>query len=426
MAYFQQRRGYSLLPLLPALFVDVGEKTPGARYDFQLTLAERLDEAYYRQLSAWCDQHGIALTGHPAGATEIYPLRYFQTPGQDIVWRGVVPEGHRALEGTNSAIGKCSSSVARHDGRRFNSNEVYGAYGWQLTMEEMKWLADWLMVRGVNRLYPHAFYYSIRDYRVNERPPDLGPNNLWWPHYRLFADYTARLCGLLTDSRQVCDVAILAGNHDLPWRAAKWLYQHQIDFNYVEDWRLILTADVADGSLRVGPMAYSLLIVDQDGPPAGPIGKRLEELLSAGLTVRHCRGEPDAGLVAGLARDVLVEPEVPDLRFVHLVKNGIHFYTGTLRYRTTFALSRKTGSRYELDLGQVGDFVVARLNGQELPARFWRPFSWDVTPAARDGENELVVEVTNSLVNRYDAKIRRPSGLFGPVQLRETGSQSAK
>ena len=82
-------------------------------------------------------------------------------------------------------------------------------------------LADWLMVRGVNLLYPHAFYYSIRDYRVHERPPDLGMHNAWWPHYRLFADYTSRLCGLLTDSRQVCDVAVLSVNNRLPWRAAR-------------------------------------------------------------------------------------------------------------------------------------------------------------------------------------------------------------
>ena len=32
---------------------------------------------------------------------------------------------------------------------------------------------------------------------------------------RLFADYTARLCGLLSGSRQVCSVAILGSNHQL-------------------------------------------------------------------------------------------------------------------------------------------------------------------------------------------------------------------
>lgn len=323
---FEARHGYSLLPLLPALFFDVGERTGPVREDFRLALAARLDETYYRPLSEWCERHGIALTGHPAGSTEIYPLRYFQIPGQDIVWRAVVPEGNRALEGGHSAIGKCSSSVARHDGRRFNSNEVYGAYGWQLTLEEMKWLADWLMVRGVNLLYPHAFYYSIRDDRVHERPPDVGPFNAWWPQYRWFADYTARLCGLLTDGRQVCEVAILGSNHHLPWRAAKWLFQNQVDFNYVEDWRLIEQARLVDGRLQVGEMSYAVLIVDQDHPLRGATATRIRELEEAGLPVRYCRGEPTGELVKGVRRDVRADPATDALRYVQIVKNGVRFY----------------------------------------------------------------------------------------------------
>ena len=223
---FAQRRGYALTPRLPALFFDCGEETARVRHDFARTLAERLDENYYRQLSEWCERNGIALTGHPAGNEEIGPLRRFHIPGQDIVWRSILPGARTALEGPHSILAKSTSSIARHDRRRFNANEVYGAYGWQLTMDEMKWVADWLLVRGVNLLYPHAFYYSVRDYRALERPPDLGPHNTWWPHYGLFADYTARLCGLLTDSRQVCEVAVLCANGAVPWRAAKWLHQN--------------------------------------------------------------------------------------------------------------------------------------------------------------------------------------------------------
>jgi predicted amidohydrolase len=325
-AYFQEKRGYSPVPLLPGLFMDIGEKTQRIRHDMQLTLAERLDESYYSQLSRWCDQHGIALTGHPAGATEIQPLRFFQIPGQDIVWRGVLPQDNKPLQGANSAIAKCSSSVARHDGRLRNSNEVFGAFGWQLTMEEMKWLSDWLMVRGVNLLQPHAFYYSIREQRGNERPPDVGPHNAWWPHYKVFADYTARVCGLLAGSRQVCEVAILGGNDDLPWRAAEFLFRNQVDFNYLEDWRLVQQAKFEGGRLVVGPMDYSLLIVDQDAPPTGRVAEALVRLESAGARIHYCRGRPDAALIEGLARDVQAAPAAPDLRYTHVVRDGVDFY----------------------------------------------------------------------------------------------------
>jgi hypothetical protein len=223
-------------------------------------------------------------------------------------------------------MAKCSSSVARHDRRRRNSNECFGAYGWDLTMDEMKWVADWLIVRGVNLLYPHAFYYSIRDYRVDERPPDLGMHNAWWPHYRAFADYTARICRLMTDSEQVCQTAILSVDNTLPWRAAKLLYEHQIDFNYVEDWRLCEQARFEDGAIVLADMRYTTLIVDQEQPLTGEVAERVKAFEQSGGQVRYCRDKPDESLLAHVERDVMATPASPDLRHAHLRKAGIDFF----------------------------------------------------------------------------------------------------
>jgi len=99
---------------------------------------------------------------------------------------------------------------------------------------------------------------------------------------------------------------------------------------------------------------------------------------------------------------------------------GLTGFAGTLRYQATLKASKKPGERCHLDLGTVGDWAVVRLNGKDLGPVFWGPFAWDVTDAMRDGENELVVEVTNSLASRYDPKNARPSGLFGPVVLHQT------
>ena len=35
--------------------------------------------------------------------------------------------------------------------------EVFGAYGWAESVTVMKWLTDFLLVRGVNHFVPHAF-----------------------------------------------------------------------------------------------------------------------------------------------------------------------------------------------------------------------------------------------------------------------------
>lgn len=532
--YFEVQRGYTLTPLLPALFFDIGDKTRAVRDDFAITLTRRLNETYYRPLSEWCERHSIALTGHPGQSDDIELLRFFQIPGQDVVWRQLTPGSASVLEGPHSTMAKCTSSVARHDDRKLNSNECLGAYGWDLTMDEMKWLADWLMVRGVNLLMPHAFYYSIRGERVHERPPDVGPNNAWWPYYRPFADYTARLCGLLAEGRQICTVAVLVTDNRPSWRAARRLFENQIDFNYLEDWRFIEQARVEDHHLCVAEMRYEVIIVDQDQPPADAVRRRLEEFRQSGGRVIQWPADPSVSLPAELPRDAVVSPPCLDLRCLHLCMDRVHFYllinegerslrtmirtgiagkaewfdpwegvfrpaqvvevrkkrmavpvrldrrqslvlcvdtdqpatveerppresqvsrripvtgswqitdstgkaigtqlgdwqdlpeassiTGTLRYNATLQIDMRADSTYEINLGQVGDLAVLHVNGRSLGPRMWSPFVWDLGPVLRNGRNELTVEVTNSLTNRWATEKARVSGLLGPIEIRE-------
>ena len=130
----------------------------------------------------------------------------------------------------------------------------------------MKWLAHWLLVRGCNLLVPHAFFYSIRGPRIDERPPDVGPNSTWWPQYRPFAQATSRLCWLNTDSTHICELAILGSNDYLPWRAAKVCFRHQRDFNYLEARHLWEDAKVDGEGIHLAGMHYRALILEEDPP----------------------------------------------------------------------------------------------------------------------------------------------------------------
>jgi len=327
---FRQKKGYDLFPLLPALWKDTGPRTGRIREDYEDVVAQRLNKSFYKQLSDWCAEHRIALTGHPAGSDDIGPLRYFQLPGQDMVWRYIEPEKPSALEGKHSTVGKCSSSAAHHQNARRNGNELYGAYGWKLTFDEMKWLADWMMVRGVNLLWPHAFYYSIRDFRARERPPDLGRYNLWWKHYHILANYTKRLCWLLTDSEQICDIAILAHHNHLPWEPAKVLFQHQWDFNYLEDGLLTRTT-VEDGRLRIREASYSVLVRMDNHTLLEPEERVLERFVQSGGQVVRFEPAKDETvflrkLEESLLPDVVLEPKHFDLRYIHLRKGDWEFY----------------------------------------------------------------------------------------------------
>ncbi len=320
--------GYDFTEHLPALWYDDEPDAALHRRNYNRALQARLEQTFYRPISEWCEAHGVCLTGHPAGPDDIGQLRYFQIPGQDIVWRYIEPGKPNALEGDQSTQAKCASSAMIHLKRRRNLNECCGAYGPDLTFDEMKWLMNWLLVRGCNLLVPHAFFYSIRGPRVDERPPDVGPNSPWWSQYKPFAQSTARLCWLNTDSRHVCELAILGSNDALPWRAAKVCFQHQRDFNYLEARHLWEDARVDADGVHLAGMHYRALILEEDPPEKAK--SAIGALTKAGRLIRWTSETADSQLIEAIDKlvvpDVQVSPGALDLRVRHVQKGGTDYY----------------------------------------------------------------------------------------------------
>lgn len=366
--------GYDFTPHLPALW-DVGEPdAERVRRDYHRAAEQRLEETYYQPISAWCEAHGVALCGHPGQADNIGQMRYFHIPGQDVVLRRIEPDKPSALEGPESTQAKNASSAMVHLGRRRNSNEFAGAFGHQLTFAEFRWLALWLLVRGCNLLIPHAFYYSIRGPRVDERPPDVGPHSRWWNEYRRLADLTGRLCWLNTDSVPVCDIAILGTADSLPWRSAGICFRHQRDFNYLEDRHLWEDARIDEAGVTVARMRYRAVI--QEGPVRPEADSALALLADSGRLIPWEEREGAEALLTALdrltRRGLILDPPAPGLRVRHVRKEGQDLYLLFNEERTPV----ETACR----LADVGETCLL-LEGDDLVEAPWRNGSLLKLPA---------------------------------------------
>jgi hypothetical protein len=382
LAWYEERGGQELD--LAALWLDLGSETQARRARFRSAVRERLSESYYRQLSLWCSNHGIALAGHPAESGDFGVEEHFQIPGQDMVWRWVDPDKGNALEGEHSVLARCSSDAARLWGRRRNANECFGCCGpidnpWAFTAADMKWYLDWLLVRGVNLIFPHAFYYSVEgERRYGERPPDVGPNNIWWDDYAAIAGYIGRMCWLNTDSTEDVDIAVLAQDDRLPWRVCRELYRHQAGFHYLP----LEYLDARRSKL------YRVLLCEASLDPDSlkpSIAKALRSHLEGGgkLVVAPAEGggrpfpgalyagSPDeaAMLALGLSsRASRTEPQASELRVSHLIKEGEHFFMlvneGNSDLRTRLFLP-VAGSveRWDPWTGGIGKREKASLDG---------------------------------------------------------------
>ncbi len=333
--------GYDITPFLADLWYNDNPDSRKHRNDYNRAINICLEENYYKRLGNWCYMHNIALMGHPAGSMDIGTERYFQIPGQDLVWRYVEP-GPKALEGQHSTMAKCASSAMLHLGYRRNSNELYGAYGHNLTYDEMVWLANWCFVRGQNFLIPHAFYYSIRGPRFEERPPDVGPNASWWGNYKHFADACRRMSWLNTDSRQVCDIAILCEATWLPDASAKILYQNQKDFNYLEIRHLWEDVKVSRKGVQIAGMTYKAIIVDtlsfvpeKAMPVLKKIARKKHLIVHADSKITpYAKGalmyKTSSDLINAVNKrtmpDILLDPSSESIRLRHVEKDGKEYY----------------------------------------------------------------------------------------------------
>ena len=354
--FLEEYLGHDFRPHLAALW---SKKYPDAerhKSAFDRAVNARLDAAYYAQYHEWCLEHGVAFTGHPAGPMDMGLLRHFDWPGQDVVWRYLEPFQDKSLEGEQSTMGKSSASAKVHYGRSRNLNECFGAYGWEFTYEEMRWLTNWLLVRGVDMISPHAFYYSVRGDRRDERPPDVGPNNTWWDGYKGYADFCRRLSWLVAEGRQACAIAVLGTPTYLPWRAARVLFESQHDFNYLDSDTLVKEAEVSPKGIAIRNMRYEALVIDDPSTAPPEILGKLQPIIDAGRVFPYL--DPVAGIpgVAGDSKallaaldtlvlpDVRIEPANASLRYHHTVHGGTHFYLFTNEGPEPFDVSLSVGA----------------------------------------------------------------------------------
>ncbi|HVL25908.1 MAG TPA: hypothetical protein VM450_17585 [Thermomicrobiales bacterium] len=203
---FRGMHGYDLLPVLEALWEDLGGTERRVRRDYHATRAALAEEAFFTPLFAWhdardllfgVDQQNPARAGDPKGTVSIYAdymrtHRWFGAPGSD-----------------HHGEAKIHSSLAHLYGRERVWLEAFHTSGWGGTLEEtFDWLVPWL--RGGANLYdPHATYYSTRGGWFEWAPPGTDWRQPYWRHYRVFADAVARLCRLLSRGRHVCDIGLL-------------------------------------------------------------------------------------------------------------------------------------------------------------------------------------------------------------------------
>ena len=298
--------GAEILATLPELLWDLPNgKASLARYRYHDHIAERFASAFADQCGNWCEEHGIALTGHmmeerdltsqtAALGEAMRSYRSFQLPGIDML-----------CDFHEFTTAKQAQSASRQYGREGVLSELYGVTNWDFDFRGHKLQGDWQAALGITVRVPHLSWVSMNGEAKRDYPSTFNYQSPWYEQYPYIEDHFARVNTAMTRGKAISRVGVVhpVESYWLHWGAREttaavreqmdqnfeditnWLLRGQIDFDFLCESLLPEQCDVAkigkDG-LPVGVMKYDVVVV----PPVETIRAttldRIEAFLNKG------------------------------------------------------------------------------------------------------------------------------------------------
>jgi hypothetical protein len=251
-AEFRRRRGYDLSPWLPFVLFKVGEmgnavsekygaefspelkdQTDLVRYDFETTKHELFQERFVGTFVSWCKRNGVKsrMQAYGMDCDAIAAGMMLDIPECETWIRSEQIEdfgsGDYRRGRSYTMINKFVSSSAHLAGKQLisceemtNTDDPFHA-----SLERIKIAGDQSMLSGVTQSVLHGFNYSPLDAPFPgwvRYGTYFSERNTWWPYFKLWADYKARLSALFQHSVMQADIAILPPSADL---ASKYGFQ---------------------------------------------------------------------------------------------------------------------------------------------------------------------------------------------------------
>ena len=194
---FFGRCGYDIRDRLYDVFRNAHEDSALVRRDYFETAGEMYRERFLLPIREYCHSRGVLLIGH----LHMEDYMHFQIGTQGNFIKALDCLDFAGLDkidrNDRKITEKVVSSAAHIRGKNIVMSESFACSGWALDFSEMKRIADYQFVRGVNFSVPHAFYYSIEDFRKFEAPPSQFVQNPYWKYYGEFSRYVSSVCSWL-------------------------------------------------------------------------------------------------------------------------------------------------------------------------------------------------------------------------------------
>lgn len=402
---FEARRGYPLrqwLPVLAGRTLESAERSAQFLADWQATIEDLFAENYYAYMSELVKQTpGMRLLIQPYGE----PLDPEKVASQDEdfilcgeFWTNPADWGGRSIYKMSELAHKLGRREVYAEGFT-----CWPLNAWEDDSYSLKVVADKVFCVGINRLMLHAgaanpWPWAEPGMTFGKWGTQFTPGSTWWKAggakalFRYFAQ-----CQALLQRGEFVENQV---EGDLLWIHRR---DGDIDIWFVSNQKTdeAVTVDlpfVHGLALDPGGSEFVVLHGNKRLPVTlNPGGVRSALALSSGQTLDGAwtlTFPEGSGAPAQVTLDGLTD-------WKDHAEPGVKYFSGTAAYHKTFRASRpERGKRTYLDLGEVHNLAEVVVNGRSCGLLWRPPFVADITDALREGDNELEIKVTNLWANR--------------------------
>ncbi|MDR1092192.1 MAG: hypothetical protein LBL79_14055 [Prevotella sp.] len=264
---FLKRKGYDIIPYLPALKEPIGEITPKIRLDYLEVLMDLSEERYYKPIYNWHAERGLiyGCDNLSRGKNPIAYIDYFRA----MSWF-TAPGNDAPSAGSSFLETKVSSSIAHLYNRPRTWLEAFHSMGWESSAAWLTKQIDHHFMAGGNLVCMHGLYYSTHGGWWEWAPPDFHFRMPYWPHMKQWLKYTERMSYLLSQGSHVCDIALLyptepmqaypEAKPDSAFNLALRLSNSGLDYDFA-DYRSLREAHINENYLSMSDEKYQVIIL---------------------------------------------------------------------------------------------------------------------------------------------------------------------
>ncbi len=352
---FEKRRGYSLKPYVPFILTSHGhegnpigtkmakqalDEINRVRYDYEITKQELFKERFLKTFVDWCHANGVKsrVQGFGTGYHPLEASMEIDIPESET-WLG----NHNGLKDHFgfTSVNKFVASGSKLSGKKLvsceeitNISQVFFA-----NLEMIKVIADQSNLSGVNHSVFHGYNYSPEAAKFPgwiRWGSYFNEQNTWWPFFKLFTAYKARLSAVFQNTDEKTDIAIM---HPLADKWGKYGQQFQPAFGWGERYpwyeydlwnaihqngntcdyiseKIMIDAEKSNGYLAYNDCSYSTIILMEVASIDPKAAEALEKFATSGGKLIFIEVAPYkcTGLKNYKKKDAIVKQTIDEIK----------------------------------------------------------------------------------------------------------------